>query len=156
MFSDVEKTTDGGYNWFNQTVPSGNYYSIQFTDTSIGWTGGSKLLHTTDGGGPPVGITPISNEVPSEFKLYQNYPNPFNPSTNIKYQIVNNKYVKIVVYDVIGKEIITLVNGKHSATGGAGTYEVDFDGSNLPSGVYFYSLIVDGIIKDTKKMILLK
>jgi hypothetical protein len=97
------------------------------------------------------GIKQISSEIPSEFKLYQNYPNPFNPSTNIKYQITNNKLTTIKVFDILGKEIETLVNEKQSP----GIYEVTFDGNNLPSGIYYYT-IRSGDFMDTKKMVMVK
>jgi photosystem II stability/assembly factor-like uncharacterized protein len=103
-----------------------------------------------------VGIEKISNIVPSEYILYQNYPNPFNPNTNIKYQIKaesssQKSEVRMIVYDVLGKEIATLVNEKQSP----GTYEVSFDGSNFSSGIYFYKLETNDF-SDTKRMILLK
>jgi len=98
-----------------------------------------------------VGVEPISKNVPDEYKLYQNYPNPFNPSTNIKYQIPNNGFVSIKVFDILGKEITTLVNEKQSS----GTYEVTFDGGDLSSGIYFYKLETDGF-SEVKKLILLK
>jgi photosystem II stability/assembly factor-like uncharacterized protein len=108
-----------------------------------------------------IGINKISSEIPSEFKLYLNYPNPFNATTKIKYQIANiengkskteNGIVKLALYNILGKEIATLVNEKQTP----GTYEVNFDGNNLPSGIYFYSLCIDGKIIDTKKLVLLK
>ena len=98
-----------------------------------------------------VGVEPIAKEVPAEYKLFQNYPNPFNPSTNIRYQVSNNGFVTLKIYDVLGKEISTLVNEKHVA----GTYEVAFNATQYPSGVYFYKLTTDRYT-DTKKMILLK
>jgi len=101
--------------------------------------------------GTPIGIRPINNEVPSSFKLYQNYPNPFNPISKIKMQISKISNVKLIVYNILGREVTTLVNEKLKP----GTYEIDFDGSNYSSGVYFYSLKASGYI-DTKKMILLK
>jgi photosystem II stability/assembly factor-like uncharacterized protein len=151
VFSTVEKTTDGGVNWFQQTVPSGNYYSIKFTDTSKGWAGGSNLIHTMDGGGP-TGIHNISTEIPADFKLYQNYPNPFNPKTKFSYELRVTSYVKLVVFDVSGKQISELINQKQNA----GIYEVDFGGTGLSSGIYFYSLFADGKLIDTKKMVLIK
>jgi hypothetical protein len=100
--------------------------------------------------------------LPLKYSLSQNYPNPFNPSTNIKYRvpsgsITNNKFVMLKVYDILGKEVATLVNEKQSP----GTYEVQFPNSQLtnvqlPSGIYFYSLFADGNLIETKKMILLK
>ena len=98
----------------------------------------------------PVGINePI--EHPKEFQLNQNYPNPFNPSTNIKYQITSNKLVTLKVFDVMGREMETLVNGKQPA----GTYEVTFNGSKFSSGVYYYRLESNGFNR-TKQMVLIK
>ncbi len=90
------------------------------------------------------------------FSLYQNYPNPFNPTTRIKYSVPfveMHRYasVQLRVYDILGREIATLVNEKKSP----GEYEVQFNGTNLPSGVYFYRLQA-GSFSDTKKLILLK
>jgi photosystem II stability/assembly factor-like uncharacterized protein len=156
VFSTVQKTIDG-QNWFNQTTPIFNNSSIIFEDTMTGWAGGNGLVHTTDGGGPPVGIEQISNEVPLFYALHQNYPNPFNPVTNIMYSIMPNvkgqmTNVKLVIYNVQGQETEVLVDQRQSA----GTYKVDFDATGLPSGVYFYSLYADGKIVDTKKMLMVK
>lgn len=100
--------------------------------------------------GKYIGINNISNEILEGFNLYQNYPNPFNPMTIIKYEIPFDENVSFVVYDIIGKEII-------NKTGyiKAGKYEFRFDGSNLASGVYFYSLKINDYF-ETKKMILMK
>ena len=89
--------------------------------------------------------------IPSGFKLEQNYPNPFNPETVIRYSLSENRFVSLKVYDQLGKEVVILFNEKQNA----GTYEVDFDGSNLPSGIYFYRLST-GDFAHTKRMILLK
>jgi len=98
-----------------------------------------------------------NSETPASFSLSQNYPNPFNPTTNIKYQIARHggsstSFITLKIFDILGKEVATLVNEKQSA----GTYEVSFGGSNLATGFYFYSLYVDGYRFDTKRMILLK
>jgi hypothetical protein len=93
----------------------------------------------------------ISELTPASYSLHQNYPNPFNPSTNIRYDIPKNGFVKLVVYDMLGKEIETLVNEKQSA----GTCEATFDATNYVSGVYFYRLTTNGF-SETKRMILLK
>ncbi|MCX6165560.1 MAG: YCF48-related protein, partial [Ignavibacteriae bacterium] len=105
-----------------------------------------------------TGIKNITKNIPGSFKLYQNYPNPFNPKTIIKYDLKSNVYVKLRVYDILGREMITLVNGNQNA----GTYEYAFDGRDLASSVYFYKLeIIDptgraGDFSEVKKMVLIK
>lgn len=99
----------------------------------------------------PIGITKISNNVPNKFALFQNYPNPFNPKTSINYQLPVTNFVKIVLYDVLGKEVEVLVNEKQNA----GIYQVEWDGSKYPSGVYFYR-ITSGDFTKVKKMVLVK
>lgn len=102
-----------------------------------------------------IGLEQISSNVPNEFFLFQNYPNPFNPNTNIKYQIAKNSFVKLTIYDVIGREVQTLVNEKQNA----GTYRIDWSaaggGNNFASGVYFYKLEAGGF-EQTRKMVLIK
>lgn len=99
----------------------------------------------------PMGIISSSNEIPEKFSLSQNYPNPFNPKTNIKFQIAKSGNVKLTVFDILGREIAVLVNQQLIP----GTYEVNWDGSNYPSGVYFYRLTV-GDFTQTRKMVLIK
>jgi len=96
--------------------------------------------------------------IPNEFRLYQNYPNPFNPVTIIKYSIpvVETGYAPSIrtslkVYDILGKEVTTLVNEEKPA----GNYQVSFNGSNFSSGVYFYQLKA-GRFEATKKLVLIK
>jgi len=101
-------------------------------------------------------IRRISSDIPKTFSLYHNYPNPFNPTTKIKFNIASNvksetSNVKLVVYDILGKEVATLVNESLSL----GTYEVEFDGNNYASGVYYYTLKTNEF-NETKKMILIK
>jgi hypothetical protein len=98
-----------------------------------------------------VGIKKVNAENPSGFKLYQNYPNPFNPSTDIMFKIPKNSFVKLKVYDILGKEIATLVYEKLNA----GEYEVPFFSDKLTSGVYFYR-IEAGDYVNTKKMLMIK
>jgi hypothetical protein len=106
----------------------------------------------------PTEIEPVKNAVPGEFKLYQNYPNPFNPSTNIKYQIANSSLVSLKIYNILGKEVATLVNEFQQA----GIYEKQFSINELPGGIYFYKLTVInplGLTEEftnVKKMILVK
>jgi len=94
-----------------------------------------------------------SNLIPDEFKLYQNYPNPFNPKTIINYelQVTGEDLVSLKVFDVLGNEVAVLVNEKQNA----GSYSVEFDGSNFSSGIYLYTLSTNGI-SNTMKMIMLK
>ena len=91
------------------------------------------------------------NTQPFTFKLNQNYPNPFNPTTTISYTIPKSSYVTLKVYDILGNEVSTLVNGEKSA----GNYQLKFDGSKLASGVYFYR-ITAGNKTDVKKLLLTK
>jgi hypothetical protein len=89
--------------------------------------------------------------IPENYSLSQNYPNPYNPSTTIEYSIPENDFVNIKVYDVLGKEIRTLVSGQKNA----GTYKISFDASNLSSGMYYYKITTNNFT-DTKKMILIR
>jgi hypothetical protein len=83
--------------------------------------------------------------------LYQNYPNPFNPKTIINYELGVANYVSLKIFDVLGKEIETLVSAKQNA----GSYKVEFNGEDLPSGIYFYKL--EGAdFSEIRKMVLLK
>ncbi len=99
----------------------------------------------------PIGIHNIGNEVPKRFELKQNYPNPFNPVTNIEFDIAKTSNVKLVIYNEIGQEVRLLVNQELKA----GSYNYDFNASDLPSGTYFYRLTAGDFIK-TNKMILVK
>ncbi|MBL1213047.1 MAG: T9SS type A sorting domain-containing protein [Ignavibacteriae bacterium] len=120
----------------------------------------AQLLYDANFDPMLVDIIEDDNLVVNDFQLYQNYPNPFNPTTTIKYQIpINVKgqmaNVKIIVFDILGREITTLVNEQKPA----GTYQVQFDESSvsrrISSGVYFYSLQY-GEFRETKKLMLLK
>jgi aminopeptidase N len=98
-----------------------------------------------------VGIDENGTTTPDKFQLHQNEPNPFNPVTNIDYDIPQNSHVKLVVYDLLGKEVKTLVNENKTA----GKYTVSFNGMNLPSGVYLYRIETDNF-KQVKKMMMVK
>ena len=98
-----------------------------------------------------LAVQNISTEIPDEFSLEQNYPNPFNPITNLEFGISDLGFVSLKVYDILGKEVVTLVNEKLSP----GNYKVEFDGSGLTSGVYFYKLTA-GEFTETKRMMLIK
>lgn len=99
-----------------------------------------------------TGIMPISSEVSTDFNLEQNFPNPFNPNTVICYQLPTSCFTTLRVYSILGDEVKTLVNKEQNT----GSYEIEFVGDGLPSGIYFYSLDVNGSTIDTKRMILLK
>ena len=88
---------------------------------------------------------------PAEIRLWQNYPNPFNPSTTIKYELPKSSFVRLSVYDMLGREVSVLVNGRRDA----GIHEVKCDGSNLASGVYFYRLQAGDVVQ-SKTLVLLK
>jgi hypothetical protein len=93
-----------------------------------------------------------NNSIPKSMALHQNFPNPFNPYTLINYELSNKSDVKLAIYDITGKTISIPVDGNQNT----GTYQVKFSGNNLPSGIYFYTLFVNGNIIDSKKMILIK
>jgi hypothetical protein len=92
-----------------------------------------------------------SNNVPLDYLLYQNYPNPFNPVTNIKFEAPKAGHVKLVLYDILGREIIELFDSYVQP----GVHSIIFNGSSLSSGVYFYELRTDDF-RDVRKMVLIK
>jgi hypothetical protein len=108
----------------------------------------------------PIGIEPISQNIPDKFELYQNYPNPFNPKTILRFALPEGRgqrtEVRLIIYNALGQVVETLVNESAGSGLNAGTYEVEFDGSNLASGVYYYSLIVRSETIRTRKMVLVK
>ena len=97
----------------------------------------------------PVGVN--DEKTLAKYTLFQNYPNPFNPVTNIQYSISNEGYIMLRIYNSLGEEIKTLVSEQQTI----GNYSVNFNASDLPSGIYFYTLVA-GNYRETKKMILLK
>jgi hypothetical protein len=103
--------------------------------------------------GGPSNVQQISSEVPNAFVLKQNYPNPFNPTTKIVYSLKTNSDVTLKIFNMLGKEIISVVNGMQTA----GTYSYNFDAGklNLSSGIYYYT-IQAGDFKEVKKMMLVK
>jgi hypothetical protein len=98
-----------------------------------------------------TGITQNDKDIPKEYKLYNNYPNPFNPTTNVQFSIVNVHYVTLKVFDILGRNVATLVNEQLQP----GTYEVTWNAQNYTSGVYFYRL-QSGDFTDTKRMLMIK
>jgi photosystem II stability/assembly factor-like uncharacterized protein len=162
----IFKSTNGGDSWTDEIVPTTkNINAIYFYDESNGFVVGDSgvILYTSNGG-----LTNIDNQedfLPIGFMLYQNYPNPFNPTTKIKFSIPTSpltpspyqgeghreRWVTLKVYDILGNEIATIFNEEKPA----GNYEVEFDGSNLSSGIYFYVLNAGGQ-SFSKKMCLIK
>lgn len=147
----IDKTTNGGLSWSQQPLPA-YVYSIRrivsTNDSSLFAVGTGYIFKTTNGG---VGIGSIGTETPLQFKLYQNYPNPFNPVTNIYFEKNITSGAKILIYDVVGRKVLTLVDENLPP----GKFNRKFDGAGFPSGVYFYKLIVNGQ-SETKKMLMIK
>ena len=141
---DVNNLTSDPTKWryITSNIDNIHLYRIEPLDnTTLTKLGFTKL---------PTDVKEI-NSVPAEFALEQNYPNPFNPTTNIRFSLKSNSHVKLVVFDALGKLVSTIIDENKSA----GTYEVDFNASNLASGVYLYQLISDKTVI-SKKMLLMK
>ena len=143
-------TTNGGTNWTFENAGCGIFHSVwmapngkMFAVADMGEIMKNESIMTI--------IETKTDETPISYTLYQNYPNPFNPTTKIKFQIMDYKFTTLKVYNILGKEVASLVNSNLKP----GTYEVSFDGSMLSSGVYFYKLEAGNYIS-TKKMILIK
>jgi hypothetical protein len=157
---EIQRTTYDN-NWIgiafkngNGTTTNPNNYS--FTDNISGLNVNklSYRLRQVDFSGQsqysPVVL--VDNIIPENYNVSQNFPNPFNPSTIIKYQIPQNSLVNLKVYNSLGQEVATLVNGMVNA----GSYEVQLNASNLSSGVYYYVIKAGENFVQTKKMILMK
>ncbi len=117
---------------------------------SRGQTSAESKIYIYSTPAQTIGL-PNNQNTATDFNLGQNYPNPFNPSTTIEYSLSQQSNVLIKLYDVLGQDVKTLVDDKK----GIGTYKIEFDGSGLSSGTYFYQIILDGLA-DTKKMVLIK
>ncbi len=149
----ILKTSDGGTSWGVQNSGTiEDLTSVFFTNNKQGWIAGlyGTILNTTNGGG----ITGNKNDDFSSshsFALLQNYPNPFNPSTTIRYEIPEKRFVSLKIFDILGREVSSLVDQEKPA----GIYEITFNGSTLPSGVYIYRLTA-GKYSAVRKLLLLK
>jgi len=145
-------TTNGGTNWTYANTNGSTMYNVyMLPDTRMFSVGSSAYIFKTNT--VLTGITSNENEVPATYSLDQNYPNPFNPTTTIKFSLPKAGNVTIKIYDVAGREVVQLFNNQYM---NAGVQKQLFNGSKLASGVYFYSLIVDNNLIDTKKMVLIK
>ncbi len=149
----VLRTTNGGATWVSEPNPlSGvtELFSVWFVSPNEGWAVGV--------GGRIIHRNPISsvereevNAVPVSYSLGQNYPNPFNPSTEIRFQITDYRLVTLKMYDLLGREVATLVHEELKE----GSYQTTFDASGLSSGTYFYRINAGNFV-ETRKMILVR
>ncbi|MBK8982047.1 MAG: T9SS type A sorting domain-containing protein [Ignavibacteria bacterium] len=147
----VTSQTNAEFNLNIWTFPG-----IPFTHENFPWPQYGHDRYRTNQHGfippdEPVGIQPMNTNVPASFNLYQNFPNPFNPATSIKFDIAKKGKVSLVVFDILGRELSTLINESLNP----GTYQVSFDGSGLSSGIYFCRL-QSGDYSTTTKMNLIK
>jgi hypothetical protein len=147
----IHRTTDQGNYWSDFSGSMWNEYIMGLGVDSDNYlyagTAGHGLFRTSNS-------TPVNRDrpkIPLTYNLHQNYPNPFNPSTRITYSIPKAGNISIKIYDIMGRELETLVNEYKNA----GQYDVSFDASNICSGVYFYRLMVNDFVS-IKKMVLLK
>jgi len=164
----IARSTDGGETFQNSRVNTstvtlypnykiGDYINISAAGGHVRpiWTGSYNSVYTAIVDTfYTIGINKLGEDIPTSFDLFQNYPNPFNPVTNIKYQVPNNSLVTLKVYDILGREVETLVNEFLKA----GVYETQFPANtdlNLSSGIYFYKLTM-GDLSTVKRMVLIK
>lgn len=131
-------------------VPTAQFPTTVFDSTlqsifNVGWN------VTNPPGGVVVSVINSSGIIPAAYNLYQNYPNPFNPSTSIKFDIPKTTYAKLIIYDVLGREVMKLIDEKLEA----GSYDISWDGTGFASGTYIYKFVTNDYT-DIKKMILVK
>ncbi len=152
--ASISKSTNGGLNWTAMTT--GGLNGVSHMDVKRFGTTVSGYAVCTDGTVLKLSETVTSVEdpsliVPSSYSLEQNYPNPFNPTTTIRFALPNSSDVSLKVYDALGNEVMSLVNGFKNA----GSHSVEMNASNLSSGVYFYKLQAGNFVA-TKKLTLIK
>jgi hypothetical protein len=146
------KSTNGGDTWIKSTTPTTrDLRAIYFYDENQGFAVGDSgvILYTSNGG--VTSVRDREGSLPTGFALEQNYPNPFNPSTTIVFHLRERSFVSLKVYDVLGREIATLVSEELYA----GDYSVTWEAASFPSGVYFYQLRA-GPYVGTKKLMLVR
>ncbi len=144
--------------YFVTVEPEDFIYSTVIDNESNVYVTGISLSDTTDYDiatikySNSVGIVSEPMLIPNSVELFQNFPNPFNPSTMFRYEMNSASYISIVISDVTGRQIASIVNARQNP----GSHEVEFASEGLPSGIYFYTLFSDGIAVSTKSMVLLK
>lgn len=144
-------TTNTGANWITLATPNGeSIYDVKFSNKrngiAVGKDGAILKFNTT------VGVANNSTTLPVDFKLNQNYPNPFNPETIISFSLQKPENVSLVIYDMLGKEVKTLINGVVKP----GEHKIKFSAADIPAGVYYYTLKTNSNNSETKKMVLIK
>lgn len=146
------QTLNGGAQWTILTTPDSTaIFDVVFPDSLHGWAVGKEGIILKYNPTKVSVNTGTSHFILENFTLFQNYPNPFNPSTRISYTLNTSGNVKVKIYDAMGKEVSVIFNRNQKE----GSYSFEFDGSNLPSGIYFYSVEVNNY-SEVRKMILLK
>ena len=152
-------STNGGVNWIHYFD---NFSGSSVVNGIVKYPNDCDTVYASNSSGlykiwaSLIGVEAISSEIPETFSLSQNYPNPFNPSTKIRFQIPSSvettrRVVSLTIYDILGKQVAVLVNQNLQP----GTYEVNWNAADFPSGVYFYTLKA-GDYTETRKMVLIK
>jgi len=156
MYNKLFKTTDGGYHWARENTTTNNqtFLSLRFVNDTVGWICSTTgiILHTTTGGQTLTGIANQTESIAEKYELCQNYPNPFNNQTKISFEIPKYSEVRIVVYDILGRQRDFILDGIYQP----GKYEVNYSPKDLSSGIYFYKMEINGEITKTKKLMLNK
>jgi hypothetical protein len=147
MIGSVEALNAAGatYTFVDANATNGTTY--EYTLETVNLNGSSEAWGVVASATPSMGAAVIT-----EYALHQNYPNPFNPSTNLVFDVVSENNVNLTVYNAMGQEVATVVNGVVNA----GRHSVSFDASNLTSGLYFYTVKIGNEFTATKKMLLVK
>ncbi len=145
----ILKTTNGGINWINQTIPF-SASSVRFLNPFTGWAcGGNTMLYTFSGG--VVSIQSLPETHTPDFYLLQNYPNPFNSRTSVFLTIPKHSQISLSIINSLGREVMPLINNNLES----GTYKININMENLPTGIYFIYLLTPSFTQ-TRKIILIK
>ena len=157
-----KRSTDGGLNWGTDTrltnssaVSQNSSIDISGSVLHVVWLdnrdGNYEIYYKRNPTGNQVGVKSIESEIPKEFELHQNYPNPFNPVSKIRFDLPKSYFVIVAIFDILGREVAALVNEQLEP----GTYEVDWNAADYPSGIYYYTIKTTAF-SQTKKMVLIK